>query len=137
MSWNALASARPDLAAFGVERFRQFGVAYLATIRQDGALRLHPVTPIVGHRRLFVFVEPTSPKGHDLLRDGRCALHCAVGDSCGGSGEFHVAGSARLSHFHSWRSWRSFWLIAFPAAANDASPQTTQRSQRRRAAAGR
>jgi hypothetical protein len=96
MSWNALESARPDLAAFGVERFRQFGVAYLATIRQDGAPRVHPVTPIVGQGHLFVFMEPTSPKGHDLLRDGRYALHCAVGDSSGDSGEFQVSGRARL-----------------------------------------
>jgi hypothetical protein len=96
MSWKALESARPDLAAFGVERFRQFGVAYLATVRKDGAPRVHPVTPIVGHGRLFLFMEPTSPKGHDLLRDGRYALHCAVGDSSGDSGEFVVAGRARL-----------------------------------------
>lgn len=96
MSWKALESARPDLAAFGVERFRQFGVAYLATVRKDGAPRVHPVTPIVGHGRLFLFMEPTSPKGHDLLRDGRYALHCAVGDSSGDSGEFYLTGRARL-----------------------------------------
>jgi hypothetical protein len=96
MSWKALENARPDLAAFGVERFRQFGVAYLATIRKDGAPRVHPVTPIVGHGRLFLFMEPASPKGHDLQRDGRYALHCAVGDSSGDSGEFYLAGRARL-----------------------------------------
>jgi hypothetical protein len=41
-------------------------------------------------------MEPTSPKGQDLQRDGRYALHCAVSDSSGASGEFLVAGRARL-----------------------------------------
>ena len=96
MSWKALEDARPELAAFGVERFQKFGVAYLATIRKDGAPRVHPVTPIIGHGRLFLSMEPTSPKGHDLLRDGRYALHCTVGDSSGDSGEFYLTGRARL-----------------------------------------
>jgi hypothetical protein len=41
-------------------------------------------------------MEPTSPKGHDLQRDGRYALHCAVSDSSGDSGEFWVRGRGRL-----------------------------------------
>ncbi|MFN8482334.1 MAG: pyridoxamine 5'-phosphate oxidase family protein [Anaerolineae bacterium] len=94
MSWQDLETGNPDLAAFGAERFRRFGVAYLATIRPDGAPRVHPVTPIVGHGRLFLFMEPTSPKGHDLRRDGRYALHSAVSDSSGESGEFFVSGQA-------------------------------------------
>lgn len=96
MSWNDLEIAQPEMAAFGAERFRRFGVAYLATIRADGSPRVHPVTPIVGSGRLFLFMEPTSPKGHDLLRDGRYAMHCSVSNSSGESGEFFVAGRARL-----------------------------------------
>ena len=94
MSWKDLENAQPELAAFGVERFRRFGVAYLATARIDGSPRVHPVTPIVGQGRLFVFMEPTSPKGHDLLRDRRYALHCAVSSSSGDSGEFFISGHA-------------------------------------------
>ena len=56
--------------------------------------RVHPVTPIVGQGRLFLFMEPTSPKGHDLRRDPRYALHGAVSSSSGESGEFFVAGRA-------------------------------------------
>jgi hypothetical protein len=41
-------------------------------------------------------MEPTSPKGHDLRRDNRYALHCAVSDSSGSSGEFAIRGSALL-----------------------------------------
>ncbi len=35
-------------------------------------------------------MEPTSPKGKDLLRDLRYTLHCAMEDSSGGNGEFYV-----------------------------------------------
>ena len=94
MSWKDLENARPELAAFGVERFRRFDVAYLATVRADGLPRVHPVTPIVGQGHLFLFMEPTSPKGYDLRRDGRYALHCSVSDSSGGSGEFFCSGRA-------------------------------------------
>jgi hypothetical protein len=97
MSWKALEQGRPELAAFGSERFRRFSVAYLATVRADGSPRVHPVTPIIAAGRLFLFMEPTSPKGHDLRRDGRYALHCAVSDSSGESGEFFISGRARFT----------------------------------------
>jgi hypothetical protein len=95
MSWQNLERANSELAAFGQERFSN-GVAYLATVRKDGGPRVHPVTPIIGHGRLFVFMEPTSPKGYDLKRDGRYALHSAVNDSGGSNGEFIITGSATL-----------------------------------------
>jgi hypothetical protein len=95
MSWLALSEGDPELAAFGRERFGS-GVAYLATVRRDGGPRIHPVTPILSAGQLFLFMEPTSPKGHDLRRDGRYALHAAVEDAGGGGGEFHVVGRARV-----------------------------------------
>ena len=95
MSWKSLEDAQPELAAFGAARLNG-KVAYLATVRADGAPRLHPMTPIIGEGHLFVFMEPTSPKGHDLRRDSRYAMHCAVSDNSGGSGEFSLTGRARL-----------------------------------------
>ncbi len=95
MSWRFLENQQPELAAFGLERLNG-KVAYLATIRKDGSPRVHPMTPIIGEGHLFVFMEPTSPKGHDLQRDGRYAIHCSVSDTSGESGEFIVAGRARL-----------------------------------------
>ena len=91
-SWAEFAQQAPELAAFGEARFRG-GVAYLGTLRADGSPRVHPVTPIIGEQ-LFLFMEPTSPKGKDLLRDSRYTLHCAVEDSSGGEGEFYVRGRA-------------------------------------------
>ena len=95
MSWKHLEDQQPELAAFGAERLNG-KVAYLATIRKDGSPRVHPMTPIIGQGHFFVFMEPTSPKGHDLQRDGRFAIHCAVSDNSGASGEFIVTGQARL-----------------------------------------
>jgi hypothetical protein len=94
-SWKTFAQQAPEFAAFGEARFKS-GVAYLGTLRADGGPRVHPVTPIVGEQ-LFLFMEPTSPKGKDLQRDPRYSLHCSVVDSSGGSGEFYVRGQGMLS----------------------------------------
>ena len=95
MTWKILEEQQPELAAFGLERLNG-KVAYLATIRKDGSPRVHPMTPIIGQGHLFVFMEPTSPKGRDLQRDGRYAIHCAVSDNSGASGEFNITGHAHL-----------------------------------------
>ncbi len=93
-SWKEFMQQSPALAEFGKIRFAS-GVAYLGTTRPDGGPRVHPVTPIVGEQ-LFLFMEPTSPKGKDLQRDPRYTLHCSVEDSGGGGGEFYVRGRATL-----------------------------------------
>ena len=95
MSWKNLEETQPELATFGAERLNG-QVAYLATVRKDGSPRVHPMTPIIGQGHLFVFMEPTSPKGHDLRRDGRYAIHCAVSDTSGAGGEFIVTGRAHF-----------------------------------------
>jgi hypothetical protein len=94
VTWQQLREDRPSLATYGEERFAS-RVAYLATVDRSGSPRVHPVTPIVVPGRLLVFMEPTSPKGHDLRRGSRYALHCAVEDDQGGRGEFRVRGPAR------------------------------------------
>jgi hypothetical protein len=97
VEWSAFREAAPELEEIG--RARLHGrVCYLATSRRaDGAPRVHPVTPDLSAGRLFVFREPTSPKGHDLVADPRFALHCGVEDSQGGEGEFFVSGTATLT----------------------------------------
>jgi hypothetical protein len=96
MSWRELEEHAADLANFGARRLTASGVAYLATVDEDGAPRVHPVTPIIAAGHLFVFMEPTSPKGQDLVRGSRYALHCAVEDRDGGGGEFRARGTARM-----------------------------------------
>ena len=92
--WTEFAQQSPEIAEFDRARF-QSQEAYLGTLRPDGSPRVHPVTPIIGEE-LFLFMEPTSPKGKDLQRDPRYALHCSVEDSNGGGGEFYVMGRATL-----------------------------------------
>jgi hypothetical protein len=89
--WSAFAAEAPALAAFGEERLRA-APAYLATVRADGSPRVHPVTPILGAGGLFLFMEPTSPKGRDLRERGRFAMHNGVPDMNGTGGEFWIAG---------------------------------------------
>ncbi len=93
--WDEFEKGAPELSDFGGKLLKA-GVAYLGTIRKDGSPRVHPVTPIIGSGHLFLFMEPTSPKGHDLKRDGRYSLHSTVTDSTGSSGEFQVNGKATL-----------------------------------------
>jgi hypothetical protein len=94
MSWQVFADSAPDLAAFGEERLHD-RVAYLATVKPDGSPRLHPVRPVISGRRLFLFMEPSSPKGGDLERDGRYVLHgTATGDQPWDLREFAVEGRA-------------------------------------------
>ena len=91
VGWGEFAAQAPELAEFGARRLAA-GPAYLATVDAAGVPRVHPVTPIVGDGRLFLFMEPTSPKGDDIVRRGSYALHCHVPDSNGTGGEFYVRG---------------------------------------------
>ena len=91
--WSQFAAAAPELASFGKQRL-EGRIAYLATIRPDGSPRVHPVSPLIAGNHLFVYMEPTSPKGNDLRRDQRYAMHCAVEDNSGGQGEFSIRGHA-------------------------------------------
>jgi len=95
VTWTEFAAVEPDLADVGRSLLFQFkvGLAFLATVRNDGAPRLHPVCPVLSSDRLFVLILPTSPKRHDLLRDGRYALQ-TFPQPKPGSDEFYIAGKA-------------------------------------------
>jgi hypothetical protein len=76
-SWNEFETHAPEIAAAGRKLLYQFGVglAFLATVRRDGAPRLHPICPTVVDGCLYALILSTSPKCNDLKRDGRYALH--------------------------------------------------------------
>jgi hypothetical protein len=96
-TWKEFAASAPTLAQVGAALLNQFGVglAFLATVRRDGAPRLHPVCPVLSGERLFVLITPDSPKRDDLVRDGRYALQ-TFPQPKPGSDEFYLAGRARL-----------------------------------------
>jgi hypothetical protein len=75
-SWSDFVAADPTLAADIRALLQQYGpgMAYLATMRADGAPRVHPVSPVITDEGLYCFVVD-SPKRRDLDHDGRYALH--------------------------------------------------------------
>jgi hypothetical protein len=91
IGWAEFAKREPELARFGAGRLTE-APAYLATVRRSGSPRVHPVTPIISPLGLFLFMEPTSPKGRDLRERGWFALHNGVPDNAGSGGEFNVSG---------------------------------------------
>lgn len=91
ISWEEFVQIEPELAGFGADRLTT-APAYLATVRRSGAPRVHPVTPIFAPGGLFLFMEPTSPKGTDLRERGWFALHNGVPANEGSGGEFYIGG---------------------------------------------
>lgn len=94
VSWSEFARQAPEIAEAGRKLIHQHGIglAFLATVRKDGAPRMHPVCPTVFEGGLYALIGP-SHKRHDLIRDGRFALHsfpCPDVDD-----EFLVMGRAR------------------------------------------
>jgi hypothetical protein len=77
-SWNEFMTAEPNLASIGRKLIPQtqvkVGQAFLATLRKDGAPRLHPISLVCWKDCLYIFIPPSSPKCTDLQRDGRYAL---------------------------------------------------------------
>ena len=95
VAWSAFEAAEPELAAAGHQLFHQYGIglAYLATVRQDGGPRLHPICIIIAAGGLFCFLIP-SPKRDDLERDGRYALHAFAPEDT--NNEFYVTGRVTM-----------------------------------------
>ena len=76
-TWAEFEAAAPELAAQGRALLYQYGppLGYLATVRADGGPRVHPFCPIIAEGGLWGYILRTSPKGRDLRRDPRFALH--------------------------------------------------------------
>lgn len=92
-SWADFEADAVELAEFVASRLHGHP-GYLATVDHRGAPRVHPVTPIIGDGFLFLFMEPTSPKGRDLRERRSYALHNGVHDDSGTSGECALRGNA-------------------------------------------
>jgi hypothetical protein len=54
---------------------RGFTLGYLATLRPDGSPRVHPVTVTVHETGIYLYAVASTPKGRDLRRDARYAMH--------------------------------------------------------------
>ncbi len=97
-SWKEFSLQEPELANFGKRMLLQGGAptgfGFLATLRNDGAPRLHPISLVFSDDRLFVFIPPESPKCSDLRRDGRYALQAFPPPANEYGIEFYISGVA-------------------------------------------
>jgi hypothetical protein len=97
-SWDEFTTAEPDLAGAGKKLLfptqAQVGQAFLATLRKDGAPRLHPISLVCWENHLYVFIPQSSPKCADLLRDGRYALQAFPPHDNSAGEEFYLSGVA-------------------------------------------
>lgn len=96
-TWGDFAASEPELANIGKQMLFQsrIGLAFLATLRKDGAPRLHPVSLVISNGHLYILIPTESPKCADLKRDGRYAMQAFP--LPGGEGqEFYVAGRAEV-----------------------------------------
>lgn len=75
VAWPVFASEAPELAERGAAMLRAFTLGYLATLRPDGSPRVHPVTITVEATGLYFYAVARTPKGGDLRRDPRYAMH--------------------------------------------------------------
>lgn len=94
-TWAEFETAAPKLAAKGRALLYQYGppLGFLATVRSDGGPRVHPFCPIVAEGGLWAYILRTSPKGGDLRRDPRFALHALPPTDV--DDEFFVRGRAK------------------------------------------
>lgn len=96
-SYGDFADERPGMAARLHELNQDIPIFYIATVRRDGAPRVHPFCPIFCGRGLYIAVNHTSPKRWDLARDGRHAMHNSNPPPRGdrGDDEWYAMGRAR------------------------------------------
>lgn len=98
-SWGAFVEQAPRLGAYAAERFADEvtgRLTYISTVRKDGGPRVHPVKVFPAGGGLFLFMYPDSPKGYDLQRDSRIALHAAMTPNPFTSGELAAHGTASI-----------------------------------------
>lgn len=94
VSWNDFATAAPELASEGLERFERAGLVLLGSLRVDGYPRISPIEPILTDGTLYLGMMYRSTKALDLYRDPRCVVHSIVSNRDGTEGEFKLYGRA-------------------------------------------
>ncbi len=116
-SWADLERDEPEIAAKGRGMLYQHGpgLAYLATRRRDGGLRIHPFCPVVTGGGIYGLIG-RSPKRADLAEGGQYAIHAFPVE--GTDDEFMLSGAAR-------RVTDAAELAAVSKAYHDAGPTSS------------
>ncbi len=98
-TWHDFSVEETDLASIGKQLLfpsrEHVGLAFIATLRKDGAPRLHPISLVISQGHLYVLIPPASPKCADLIRDGRYALQAYPPFPNADNEEFYLAGRAQ------------------------------------------
>jgi hypothetical protein len=91
--WADLEAEAPQIAEGGRKLVYQYGVGlgFLATLRKDGGLRLHPFCPVITGGGIYGLIGP-SPKRADLVQRRQFAIHANQPEDR--DDEFMLAGSA-------------------------------------------
>jgi len=92
--WRDLELGAPTIAQRGRARLESTRVAFLGTLRVDGAPRISPVEPYLAAGHLLVGAMSWSGKADDLHRDPRYVLHSVITDPDGGQPELKIYGEA-------------------------------------------
>src|SRR5437763_17214521 len=79
ITWTDFRRQQPALADAARRQFYNFGIGlgFLATVRPDGAPRVHPVCPVISDAGLHLLIV-AGPKRQDLRRDGRSPVPAAT-----------------------------------------------------------
>jgi hypothetical protein len=93
-TWEAFATAAPELAQAARERFEAHTHLTIATLRRDGAPRISGVEAQIIEGDLWFGSMPDALKARDLQRDPRFALHSGSEDPPAWKGDAKVAGRA-------------------------------------------
>jgi hypothetical protein len=97
-SWAEFKHENPELAMHGRRLLFQtrpmVGYAFLATLRKDGAPRLHPISIVLFEDNLYILIPKHSPKCSDLLQDGRFAMQAFPPAKNEPGEEFYLSGMA-------------------------------------------
>lgn len=91
-NWNDLRTECPDLAAVAQARIDATGLAFMATLRRDGAPRISGIEPLFALDELWLGMMPGSRKARDLQRDPRLTLHNASVDKAVTEGDVRISG---------------------------------------------
>src|ERR1700749_261029 len=96
ITWIEFSRQQPALADAGRRQFYQFGIglAFLGTVRPDGAPRVHPVCPVISDAGLHLLIV-AGPNRQDPRPAGRYAPHSEAGPPPRQDDGFALAGQAR------------------------------------------
>lgn len=96
MRWSDFMEATPEMARLAEERFENWGLALIGTVRRDGTPRITPNETLFLDGELYLSMMWRSKKALDLMRDPRLLVHSIVDNRINKWGDFKLRGSARL-----------------------------------------